>query len=320
MSALWSTILGYLAVIIPALGGPGVPEYNGYIEADYTYVAATSPGRITALSTTEGAMVKAGDLLLTLDDTAQQAALKGAQAAVAQAQANLDNLMTGSRPEELDALRAALHQAQAQQVLAQSNFERSSELLSRGMVPSAKVDSDKAALDSANAQVEQLTAQLRVAELPARNAQRLAAEAALDVARAQADQAQSALDDRSATAPIDGKVEHVFYDVGEVAATGAPIISIFQPDALKVIFFIPEPERAAFAIGDAMSVSCDGCGPGLGAHVTLLGSAPQYTPPIIYSRSERQRLVFRAEARLDPGSHLLPGQPVSLTRADAVTQ
>jgi HlyD family secretion protein len=81
-----------------------------------------------------------------------------------------------------------------------------------------------------------------------------------------------------------------------------------------VLFFIPQPERAGFAPGDVLALSCDGCPAGLEATVSRLASDPQFTPPIIYSREERQRLVFRAEAEVAGDAGLLPGQPVTLMR------
>lgn len=315
MSALKDFLFGLLALILPGFGVPPGPVYNGYVEADYVYVAPSGAGRIVSIEAAEGDRVTKGQLLLTLEETAQAEALRSAEAGVAVARAELDNLQTGSREAEIEVIRATLHRAYADQTLAQTTLYRSAALLARGLVPPAQVDTDRANLARAEAQIEQLQAQLRVAELPARDAQRLAAEASLDMAVAQAAIAKSNLDDRTIEAPVAGIVDRVYFDAGEVAATGAPILSIFPPDRLKAIFFIPEPERAGVRIGDRLALSCDGCGDGITARITYMASDPQYTPPIIYSREERARLVFRAEALLEHADGLLPGQPVTLRPA-----
>lgn len=315
MSAVKDFILGLLALIIPGLGTPADQVYNGYVEADYVYVAPSGAGRIVSILASEGEKVSEGQLLLTLEDTAQAEALRSAEAGVAVAKANLDNLQTGSREAEIEVIRASLHRAFADQTLAQTTLDRSAALLERGLVPPAQVDADRASLARAEAQIEQLQAQLKVAELPARDAQRLAAEGSLDMARAQAAIAKSNLEDRTIEAPVAGIIDRVYFDSGEVAATGAPVLSIFPPDQLKAIFFIPEPERAGTRIGDTLGVTCDGCDAGITARITYMASDPQYTPPIIYSRDERARLVFRAEALLDNADGLLPGQPVTLRPA-----
>jgi len=132
------------------------------------------------------------------------------------------------------------------------------------------------------------------------------------VARYQAQSAQEALRDRSLTAPITGVIDQRFFNPGEVAGAGVPIVSLYDPAKLKVIFFVPEARRAGLALGRALAVTCDACPSDLSARVTRIAPEPQFTPPILYSRDERGRLVFRAEAQMQETEGLSPGQPVSL--------
>lgn len=317
MTALWHGLLNLIAALAAALGLGQVPDgaWNGYLEADYIHVAPVSSGRITAIFAAEGDTVAAGAALVDLDTSAQVAALAAARAGVAQAQANLDNLATGSRDAEIAVIEASLKRALADRDLAQATLDRTQALSAKGEATTAKLQQDQSALAVATAQMEQLQAQLEVARLPARAAQRLAAEAALEVAKSQESAAQIALDDRSLTAPIAGVLDQRFYDPGEVAGAGAAILSLYDPARLKVIFFVPEAQRATLHLGDPVAVTCDGCPDGLRAQVTRIGAEPQFTPPILYSRDERGRLVFRAEALLAQNPGLSPGQPVSLDRA-----
>ena len=315
MSDLPSWLVAIIAIAFPGFGTDPVPVYNGYLEGEYVYVAASGAGRIETIAATEGQQVFEGQMLIKLEDTAEKAALRAAEARVAVAQANLENLLTGSRDAEIEVIRASLRKAETDLHLAQTTLERSKQLFSRDLVPSAQVDNEEAAVSSATAKVAQLRAQLAVAELPARDAQQVAAEATLDAAKAEADQARSRLDDRVILAPATGVVEKVYFDEGEVTGVGTPAMSILPPGGLKVLFFIPEPERSGFAIGEDLTLQCDGCGDGIVATVTRMASEPQHTPPIIYSRDERSRLVFRAEASIEGAGTLLPGQPVSLQRA-----
>jgi HlyD family secretion protein len=314
MEGWWEAILAALAGIVPGWGEAALPVYNGYVEADFVYVAAAAPGRLTEIAAVEGQEVRQGQVLFRLDDLAQKAALRGTEAHVAEAEAQLDNLKTGSRDAEIAVVRASLDRALAQQALAQKTLDRSQSLLDRGLVPVAQADEDRAALQARDAEVAELQAQLTVAELPARDAELAAARAAVSAASAEADRARSDLDDRVVTAPVACLVERVYFDAGEIAAAGTPVVSIPPPRKRKVLFFVPEPERAGFAVGDVLTLSCDGCAADLNVSATRLASDPQFTPPIIYSREERQRLVFRAEAELASGANLLPGQPVSLRR------
>lgn len=307
-----STWLSGLLALLPGMAAEAPPSWNGYVEADYVYVAPATSGTIAALAVREGEWVEPGTLLFALEDSQQRAAFRAAEARVAAARATAENLASGSRDEEVEVIRASLAKAEADRDLAQSQADRSAKLLAEGVVPEARADADRASALAAEAQVAQLRAQLKVAELPARDPQRLAAEANLAAAEADADQARDVLADRQLTAPLKARVERVYFDVGEVAGAGAPVLALQPVGGLKVKFYLPEAARPHFVLGDRVQVDCDGCAPGIEAKVSFLASDPQFTPPVIYSRDERNRLTFLAEAILAEGIVLPPGQPVTI--------
>ncbi|HWV21755.1 MAG TPA: HlyD family efflux transporter periplasmic adaptor subunit [Devosia sp.] len=307
-----SDFFGGLLAAILAFFSPSAPSgFTGYIEADYVYVAPVSAGRITKIAVAEGQAVAEGDLLLVLDQSQQQARLAAAEARVAAARATLQNLETGSRREELDVIRASLSKAEADLGLARTNLARSEQLEKAGTVSAAKVEVDRNALAAAEAQVNQLQAQLAVAELPARSGQQVAAEANLAAAEADAEGARLDLGERLVHAPAAGVIEKLYYAAGEVAAVGTPIASILPAGALEARFFVPETARSSLAVGQAVTVTCDGCA-AMAASVVHIASEPQTTPPVIYSTEERSRLVYLVEARLDEAAKLQPGQPVTV--------
>ena len=305
-------IFGLIALIMPGFGAPETPAWNGYVEADYVYVGAPSGGTITAIAISEGASVQPGEILFTLDARVQEAALQAAEARVEVAQANVDNLATGGRDAELDVIRANLAKARADLDLALTQSRRTDEMLARGLVSQAQADRDSATLASAQAQLAQLEAQLRVAELPARHPQREAAEASLIASRADAEQARINLGDRTIRAPVDAQVDRIYFATGEITAAGAPVVALLPKEALKVKFYVSQADRANLALGQAVAISCDSCTTGLTAAISYFAGDPQFTPPVIYSREERARLTFLVEATLDDGSALHPGQPVTV--------
>ncbi|MCB9993643.1 MAG: HlyD family efflux transporter periplasmic adaptor subunit [Hyphomicrobiaceae bacterium] len=316
MNEFFAAIWGFVASILP-LGGHDLPaHYNGYVEGDYVYVAAQSGGQIEQLMVSRGDRVTEGEVLFEIDDAQAKATLRAAEARLAQAKANLANLETGSRDAEIEVIRATLEQAQVSLDLAQLSLGRSERLLEKELVAPAKVDADRAAVESAKAQVAQLTAQLQVAELPAREAQQVAAEAAVAAAEAEVQLYQTQLQDRQVTAPANGLVDDVTYDEGEVVGAGSPVVIILPENALIVRFFVPEGDRSQISIGEELGVTCDGCEDGLVAKVERLATDPQYTPPIIFSREERSRMVFLVEARLESNDGLTPGQPVTVARPE----
>lgn len=312
MNGFFAWVMGIAAAVIPGLGHPGAPTWNGYVEVDYVYAAAPSAGTITSLPVAEGQVVRQGDVLFVLDPSQQQAQYDAAKARADAAKATLENLQTGSRQEEIDVTKAQLSKAQADLNLAQQNLARSQDLYDRGLIAIAKLDADKTTVQSAQSAVDQLQAQLKVQELPARDAQQIAAEATLAAAQADAVNARAALNNRSVTAPEAGRIERLFFKQGEVANAGVPVVSLAGADAMKINFYVSETDRQKFALGQQVHVTCDGCADGLTATISHFASDPQFTPPIIYSRDERNRLVFQTEAILDNQSGILPGQPVSI--------
>lgn len=315
MQNVVSWIMGVLAAVIPGLAPPATPSWNGYVEADYIYAAAPSAGTIARIAVAEGQAVKAGDVLFVLDANQQQAQYDAAEARAQSALASLQNLQTGSRQAEIDVAQASLDKAQSDLRLANTNLARTQDLYDRGLTPVSQLDASKAAAQAAQATVDQLQAQLKVAQLPARDDQQTAAEATYKAAEADAQTAKVALDQRTVTAPDDGRVERLFYKTGEVAGAGVPVLSIQDGGAMKVEFYVNQADRERFALGQQVAVSCDGCAAGLTATVSHFASDPQFTPPVIYSRDERQRLVFLTEATLDNQNGILPGQPVSVELA-----
>jgi HlyD family secretion protein len=303
-----------LVAILPGFGPAAPPSWNGYAEDDYVYAAAASAGTIASMPVAEGQLVHKGDVLFVLETSQQQAQYDAARARADAAEATLANLKTGSRQEEIDVTKAQLMKAGADLSLAQQNLARTQDLFDRGLTPVATLDQGKASVKAAQAAVDQLTAQLKVQQLPARDAQQIAAEANVAAAKADAATARAALETRTVTAPADGRVERLYYKAGEVVAVGAPVAALSGAGTMKVLFYVSEADRQQFTLGQQVAVSCDGCAAGLTASISRFASDPQFTPPIIYSRDERSRLSFLTEAVMEQQNAVLPGQPVSIGR------
>lgn len=144
------------------------------------------------------------------------------------------------------------------------------------------------------------------------------AEAALNQANANLTAAQTRLARRRMVAPVSGTVQRVYYRPGETVQPGRPVVGLLPPSNLKIRFFAPEPRLATIKIGDTVTVSCDSCEQGLTAKVSFIAQSAEYTPPVIYSREERAKLVYLIEARPDQPDKFRVGQPVSVMLAGEV--
>jgi HlyD family secretion protein len=139
------------------------------------------------------------------------------------------------------------------------------------------------------------------------------AEAALRQVKANLEWSKTRLARRRAVSPADGTIQEVYYRPGETVPPGRAVMSLLPPGNLKLRFFAPEAVLPAIKYGETVNVSCDGCEQGLTAKVTFIAKSAEYTPPVIYSREERAKLVFLIEARPEHPDKFRVGQPVTVT-------
>ncbi len=138
------------------------------------------------------------------------------------------------------------------------------------------------------------------------------AVSALRVAEAQVVTSETRLSRRIGYAPIAGTVQQIYFREGETVPAQRPVLSIMPPGNMKVRFYIPEADLPKLAIGDEVRVSCDNCSPDLTARIYFLATSAEYTPPVIYSLDERNKLVYLVQARPSHPDALRVGQPISV--------
>jgi HlyD family secretion protein len=138
-----------------------------------------------------------------------------------------------------------------------------------------------------------------------------AAAAELRSAEARVNTSQTRLARRKLASPVTGTVQQVYFRPGEMVPAGRPILAILPPGNLKVRFFVPEPVLQKIAYGDTVTVRCDGCAD-QAAKVSFIAKSAEYTPPVIYSLEERNKLVFLIEARPEQPEKVRVGQPVDV--------
>jgi HlyD family secretion protein len=308
---------GALAWLVPLLVAGCTqappPGYPGYVEAEYVRVSSPLAGTLARLEVQRGQKVAADAPLFALESESERAAREEAQAQVARAQASLADLGKGRRPPEVAATRAQLAQAEAALRQSEAELARTEKLVADNFLPRQRLDDARAARDRDRARVRELGAQLQVVQLPARPDEIAAAQAQLKAATDALAQAQWRLDQKTQRAPVAGLVDDTLYRPGEWVAAGAPVVSLLPPGNVKVRFYVPEPMLARLRVGAAIRVRCDGCGDDVAAHVTFISPQAEYTPPVIYSRENRSKLVFLVEARPEaPDARLHPGLPVAV--------
>lgn len=288
---------------------------QGYVEGEFVYVASPYGGALETLSVQRGAQVKKGDLLFTLDSAVEKAALDEAKRKVDQARANLEDAKKGRRQTELDAIEAQLKEARAALVFSEADFERKEQLFQSGSTARDDYDRARSTRDQGRQRVAQLEADLKTAQLGARTDQVVAAEANLRATEASLAKAEWDFTQKRQVTPQDALVFDTLYREGEWVAAGRPTVVLLPPSNIKVRAFVTETRVGAIHPGNPLRVTIDGVGQSFAGQISYISPQAEYTPPVIYSRETRSKLVFMIEARFAPeiAAKLHPGQPVDVT-------
>ena len=178
-----------------------------------------------------------------------------------------------------DLQRADLNQNKATLANAQQSYDRANSLSKTGSGTQATLDSAVSSLRVAEARVA--TSETRLAR-------------------------------RQGFAPIAGTIQQIYFREGEMVQAQRPVLSIMPPGNMKIRFFVSETELPKLSIGDEVKVTCDNCSADLTAKIYFIATTAEYTPPVIYSLEERNKLVYLIQARPARPDALRVGQPISV--------
>jgi HlyD family secretion protein len=293
--------------------------FQGYVEGENILVASPLAGQLESLLVSRGKNVTSGDPLFVLEHANEEALVSEAKQGVAKAENLLADMSKGRRPTEIAAIESQLEQAQASYKLSREEFERRAALYSIGSVPQEELDRARTDMDRNNSLVAQLRADLETARLAARPDLLDAARSDLKAAEDRLQQARWRLSQKSQSAPTSGLVNDTFYREGEFVPSAYPVVSILAPGNIKIRFFVPEAVLGTLAVGQKLSISLDGNTGTIPAAISYISPQSEYTPPVIYSRETRSKLVYMIEAvpAAEVAASLHPGQPVDVRLGSA---
>lgn len=308
-------LLTVAAALLAGCGKSGPAPLQGYVEGEYVRVAAPFAGTLVRLDAARGQEVAAGAPLFALEAENEDAAKREAAERVKRAQAQVEDLRKGKRPTEIDSMRAQLDQAKVVAANSEREYARQADLVSKGFVTQQRADDARSQRDADRQKVQQLAADLETMKLGSRPDEIRAAEHDAAAARESLAQADWKLKQKTVEATVGGTVTDTLFVKGEWVPSGSPVVNVLPPGNVKVRFFVPETELGALKIGQKVGLACDGCTTGLSAQVSFIAPQAEFTPPVIYSKDSRAKLVFLVEARPAPADavKLHPGQPVDVT-------
>jgi len=285
--------------------GEGFASGNGRIEATEVDIASKLGGRIASIAVEEGDFVSAGDVLASMDTQVLQAQLAQAEAQVRQAENSRRTAEAQVSLRESEAVTAAaiVRQRQAELDAARKRHVRSAALVARNALAQQQLDDDLARRQSAEAALAAARAQVLSAEagISAARSQVIEAESAIEAARASVARLQADLDDSQLKAPRAGRIQYRLAQPGEVLGAGGRVLNLVDLGDVYMTFFLPERVAGRVALGQEVRLVIDAAPQYvIPARVSYVASVAQFTPKTVETANEREKLMFRVKARLDP--------------------
>lgn len=285
---------------------PGFAAGNGRIEAVEIDVATKAPGRIQNILVDDGDYVTAGQVVAMMDAAALDAQLREAEAHLKRAMIAVDTAgsMVTQREAERAAAVAVVAQREAELDAARRRLARSEELAPRGTIPAQRLDDDRAGYQSATAAVSAARAQVAAADaaIGVARSQVIDAEADVEAARATIERIRADVDDSVLRAPRDARVQYRIAQPGEVLGAGGRVVSLVDLTDVYMTFFLPTAAAGRLALGGEARLVLDAAPQYvIPATVSFVADVAQFTPKTVETEAEREKLMFRIKARIDPG-------------------
>lgn len=271
--------LGLFILILSACNEEENKSFSGYIDTDLVYLSADLGGRLTDLAVSKGQLVKENQFLFKLEQTNEHYNVK-------MSQLNTKALL-----------------AQRQQILIQLNYNKINyhriiEMRKQNAASQNDLDLARSQLDISKQQIADIDVKINSNQIEV------------------ADQ-KWRMTRKENVAPQQGIIFDTYYTQGEYVQAAAPVLSLITKNNIKAIFFVPEKYLSQLRLNEHIKIRTDQNDHFATGHISYISNIAEYTPPIIYSREERQRLVFRIETLIDSPDlekiHL--GQPVTLELA-----
>ena len=283
----------------------GFAAGNGRIEATEIDIAALTGGRIAAITAAEGDFVRAGDVLVQMDVSQLNAQKRQAEAQLRRAEVGVSTAQSlVAQAEAQDrAARAAVDQARSVAETAAQRLARSEQLARSRTISQQALDDDRARDRQAQAGLASAEATQAAAQagIGSAQAQVVDAEAAVEAARASIDAIQASLDDATLRAPRDGRIQYLIAQEGEIVGSGGRILSLVDLGDVYMTIFLPTSQAGRVRVGSEVRLVMDAAPDFvLPASVSYVADVAQFTPKTVETADEREKLMFRIRARLDP--------------------
>ncbi len=284
---------------------------SGNIETTEVNVGFKISGRIINLPVQEGEWVERGKVIGRLEDEDLRQRLALARATLLSAQARLNKLLAGSRPEELREVEAVLQQARFDLENKQAHYERMKSLFEKGVIPKETLDNSETAYKIARAGLQRATENYQLVKEGPRKEDIEDARAQVEQAKANLRLIETQLDYTVLRSPISGIVLVKSAEEGEVVNPGTSILTLAEIEKVWLKAYVSETDLGRVKWGQEVRVTTD-LNPKKEyiGRISFISSSAEFTPKQIQTEKERVTLVYRVKIDIpNPDRELKPGMP-----------
>jgi HlyD family secretion protein len=254
-----SMIVGVVVAVVVALSvfyllRPEPLLVQGEADATRLDIAARVDGRVKEIPVERGQNVPANAVLVRIDNPETVAKLEQMKAAMAVAEAQLANILVGTRVETIAARKAELERAQAALILAQKTFDRTRILTEQGNSPQSRLDQMTDSLHENERAVDQANSAYEQAVNGYTKEERAIAKANVEKANADIQSVQSIIDQLVVYAPIASQIYQRNVEPGEYVSPGVPLITLIDLADVWIHFDLREDLLKTLKVGDRFNV------------------------------------------------------------------
>ncbi len=301
---------GYRAYFAPA---ETAIQATGTIEATEVELQAKTPGTLEKITVEAGDTVTRGQLVAELSRSDLVAQREQNAMLVSKAEAQLADLLSGARAQELKEAAAAVDTARVDYEKAAADLERAKTLFAEGAISRSDLERAEVNMQAAQNRLRAAEARLSMLQAGSRPQQVNAARAELERARAMLAATEAVLEDLKIYSPIDGVVLSSNYQEGEFVQMGASLVTVADLDDLWIKVYIPTDDLPRVKLGDTVHFTVSGYDRVFTGVVEQIASRGEYTPKTIQTKKERANVVFAVKIGIDSaGSVLKPGMPADV--------
>ena len=277
-----SVIVGTVAAVVVALSvfyllRPVPLLVQGEVDATRLDIAARVDGRVKEIPVDRGQNVPAKAVLVKIDNPETVAKLEQMKTAMAVAEAQLANVLVGTRVEVIAARKADLERAQAALILAQKSFDRTNTLTAQGNAPQARLDQMTDTLHETERAVDQAKSAYEQAVNGYTKEERAIAKANVEKANADIQSVQSTIDQLVVYAPVASQIYQRNVEPGEYVSPGVPLITLIDLADVWVHFDLREDLLKTLKVGDRFDVRIPALGDrSITVEVKLIATKGEY--------------------------------------------